>query len=158
MAKGSKKVIDLLNEARSRELTAILTYMAQHYELDNDDYGKLAKVIKATAIAEMKHAETLAERILFLGGTPTTKPDAEIKRGEKVGAKIITDIALEEDAVKMYNEAAVVCAAERDHVSKDIFEQLLRDEEDHLDVFINIKEHIDQLGDQYLATLVGAGE
>jgi len=158
MAKGSKKVIDLLNEARSRELTAILTYMAQHYELDNDDYGKLAKVIKATAIAEMKHAETLAERILFLGGTPTTKPSAEIKRGEKIGAKIITDIALEEDAVKMYNEAAVVCAAERDHVSKDIFEQLLRDEEDHLDVFINIKEHIDQLGDQYLATLVGAGE
>ena len=158
MSKGSKKVIDLLNEARSRELTAILTYMAQHYELENDDFGKLAKVVKATGIAEMKHAEALAERILFLGGTPTTKPDAEIKRGEKIGAKIATDIALEEGAVKMYNEAAVVCAAELDHVSKDIFEKLLGDENAHLDMFINIKEHIDQLGDQYLATLVGAGE
>jgi bacterioferritin len=139
MAKGSKKVIDLLNEARSRELTAILTYMAQHYELENDDYGKLAKVLKATGIAEMKHAETLADRILFLGGVPGAKPDAEIKRGEKIGAKIATDIALEE----------------LDHVSKGIFEKLLADETDHLDMFINIKEHIDQLGDQYLATLTG---
>jgi bacterioferritin len=155
MAKGSKKVIDLLNEARSRELTAILTYMAQHYELENDDYGKLAKVLKATGIAEMKHAEALADRILFLGGTPTTRPDAEIKRGEKIGAKIATDIALEEAAVKLYNEAALACGVELDHVSKALFEKLLADETDHLDMFINIKEHIDQLGDQYLVTLTG---
>ena len=156
MAKGSKKVIDLLNEARSRELTAILTYMVQHYELANDDYGKLAKVLKDTGIAEMKHAETLAERILFLGGVPITRPDAEIKRGEKIAAKIATDIALEEGAVKMYNQAALACAAELDHVSKGIFEKLLGDENEHLDAFINIKEHIDQLGDQYLVTLTGA--
>jgi len=155
MVKGSKKVIDLLNEGRARELTAVLTYMAQHYELANDDYGKLAKVLKDTGITEMKHAEALAERVLFLGGVPTTKPDAEIKRGEKIAAKIATDIALEEAAVKLYNEAAVVCAAERDHVSKDIFESLLKDENEHLDMFINIKEHIDQLGGQYLVTLTG---
>jgi bacterioferritin len=156
MAKGSKKVIDLLNEARSRELTAILTYMTQHYELANDDYGKLAKVLKDTGIAEMKHAELLAERILFLGGVPTTRPDAEIKRGEKISAKIATDIALEEGAVKMYNQAALACGVELDHVSKGIFEKLLADETAHLDMFINIKEHIDQLGDQYLVTLTGA--
>jgi bacterioferritin len=155
MVKGSKKVIDLLNEGRARELTAILTYLAQHYELANDDYGKLAKVLKDTGITEMKHAEALAERILFLGGVPTTKPAGEIKRGEKIAAKIATDIALEEGAVNLYNEAAVACGEELDHVSKNLFESLLKDENDHLDMFINIKEHIDQLGDQYLATLTG---
>ena len=155
MSKDTKKVVDLLNEARSRELAAILQYMVQHYELANDDYGKLAKVLKATAIAEMKHAETLAERILFLGGTPTTKPDAEAKKGQKIADKIATDIALEEQAVVLYNEAAVACSEARDHVSKDIFEKLLKDEDAHLDMFINIKDHLDQLGDQYLATLTG---
>ena len=158
MSKDTKKVIDLLNAARARELAAILQYMIQHYELANDDYGKLAKVLKATAIAEMKHAETLAERILFLGGTPTTKPDAEAKKNQKIGDKIATDIALEEQAIVLYNESAVACSEARDHVSKDIFEKLLKDEDLHLDMFINIKDHIDQLGDQYLATLTGAGE
>ncbi|MCK7485212.1 MAG: manganese catalase family protein [Bacillus subtilis] len=64
----SKKVIDLLNEARARELSAITQYMAQHYELEDQDYGKLAKVMKEIGIQEMKHAEALAERILFLKG------------------------------------------------------------------------------------------
>ena len=155
MGKDTKKVIDLLNAARSRELSAILQYMAQHYELANDDYGKLAKVLKATAIAEMKHAETLGERILFLGGTPTSKPDGEAKKGQKIGDKIATDIVLEEQAIAMYNESAIACAEARDHVSKDIFEKLLKEEDEHLDTFMNIKDHIDQLGDQYLATLTG---
>jgi bacterioferritin len=155
MSKDVKKVIDLLNEARARELTAIIQYMYQHYDLDNQDYGKLAKVIKATAIAEMKHAEALGERIQFLGGTPATKPDAETKKGQEIGEMIATDIALEEGAVKMYNEAAVACAAALDHVSKDLFEKLLADENEHLDDFINIKEHIEKLGAHYLATLTG---
>lgn len=158
MSKDTKKVIDLLNEARARELAAILQYMVQHYELENDDYGKLAKVLKATAIAEMKHAETLGERILFLGGTPTSKPDGEAKKGQKIGEKIATDIKLEEEAIAMYNDSALACAEARDHVSKDIFEKLLKDEDAHLDMFINIKEHLEQLGDQYLATLTGTGE
>ena len=64
----SKKVIGLLNEARSRELTAISQYMAQHYELEDSDFGKLASKFKEVAITEMKHAEKLAERILFLKG------------------------------------------------------------------------------------------
>jgi len=158
MSKDTKKVIDLLNAARARELAAILQYMVQHYELENDDYGKLAKVLKATAIAEMKHAEALAERILFLGGSPTSKPDVEVKKNQKVAEKIATDIALEEQAIAMYNDSALACAEARDHVSKDIFEKLLNDENAHLDAFINIKDHIAQLGDQYLATLTGVGE
>ena len=67
----SQKVIDLLNQARARELTAITQYMAQHYELEDSDFGKLAGKLKEIGIQEMKHAEQLAERILFLNGEPT---------------------------------------------------------------------------------------
>jgi bacterioferritin len=155
MSKDVKKVIEVLNQGRARELGAILQYMAQHYELANDDYGKLAKIIKTTAIVEMKHAEALAERILFLGGVPTSKPTPEAKKGQKLAEMIATDIALEADAVKLYNEAALVCAAELDHVSKAIFEQLLKDEDAHFDMFQNIQDHMDKLGDVYLATLLG---
>src|SRR4030042_6042757 len=94
----SKKVIDLLNEARARELTAITQDRAQHYELEDQDYGKLAKVMKEVGIQEMKHAEDLAERILFLKGTPTSKPDAVAKKGEDIPAMLATDIALETKA------------------------------------------------------------
>jgi len=158
MAKDAKKVIDLLNEARARELTAILTYLGQHYALEDADFGKLAKVLKQTGIQEMKHAEALAERILFLGGTPATKPDAEIRKGQEVGDMLAADIALEEGAVRMYNAAAVACAEALDHVSKALFESLLADEEAHLDLFQNLKDHVDQLGPAYLATLTGEGE
>jgi bacterioferritin len=153
--KMSKKVIDLLNEARSRELTAITQYMAQHYELEDADYGKLAKKLKEIAIQEMKHAEALAERILFLKGTPTTKPDSAAKKGEEIAALLATDIGLETQAIKMYNEAANVCAQEKDMISKQLFEKLLAEEEGHLNDFENIKDHLDKMGAAYLATLAG---
>jgi len=151
----SKKVIDLLNEARSREMTAITQYMAQHYELEDADYGKLAKKLKEIGIQEMKHAEALAERILFLKGTPTTKPDAVAKKGEEIVAMLTTDIGLEAQAIKMYNEAANVCAQEKDMISKQLFEKLLGEEEEHLNDFENIKDHVDKMGAAYLATLAG---
>jgi bacterioferritin len=151
----SKKVIDLLNEARSRELTAITQYMAQHYELEDADYGKLGKKLKEIGIQEMKHAEALAERILFLKGTPTTKPDAVAKKGEEIVAMLTTDIGLEAQAIKMYNEAANVCAQEKDMISRQLFEKLLGEEEGHLNDFENIKDHLDKMGDAYLATLAG---
>jgi len=158
MAKDVKKVIEVLNAGRSRELGAILQYMAQHYELENSDFGKLGKAIKTVAIVEMKHAEALAERILFLGGVPTSKPSPEVKRGQKIAEMLTTNIGLEEDAITLYNEAAVVCASNLDHVSKDIFEKLLKEEDAHLDMFQNIKEHVDQLGDVYLNSLIGGAE
>jgi len=160
MAKGTdaKKVIELLNQARASELTAILQYMAQHYELDDADFGKLATLMKATAIEEMKHAEALAERILFLGGTPTSTPDGAAKKGQKIAEMLATDIGLETGAVRMYNESAVACAEARDQVSKDLFESLLAQEEAHLNAFQNTQDHIRQLGDSYLATLTGGGE
>jgi len=151
----SQKVIDLLNKGRSRELTAITQYMAQHYELEDSDFGKLASKFKEIAITEMKHAEKLAERILFLNGEPTSKPDGIAKKGQKVSEMLNTNMALEAGAMKMYNEAAMVCAAEKDQISKELFEELLKEEEDHFNYFENVKDHIDKLGTAYLATLVG---
>lgn len=150
----SEKVIDLLNKARAREIHAVQQYMAQHYELEDKGYGKLAGRVKEIAITEMKHAEKLAERILFLNGVPEYKPDALPKKGEDIPGLLVTDIALESQAVAMYNEAAVICAQEKDQVSKDLFEDLLKDEEDHVDFFENSKELVDKLGPSYVATLV----
>lgn len=149
----SDKVIDALNEGRARELTAIMTYMAQHYELEDQDFGKLASKMKETGIQEMKHAEALAERILFLNGEPTMKPDSKIQRGLKMEEMLEVDIALESQACKMYNAASKLCAAEEDMVSKALFESLLKDEEEHLDHFQNVKGHMDKLGAAYIATL-----
>jgi bacterioferritin len=151
----SKKVIDLLNAARSRELGAITQYMAQHYELEDQDYGKLAKKLKEISIQEMKHAEALAERILFLKGEPTSKPDGVAKKGQSIADMLKTDMALESAAIKMYNEAAVVCAAEKDQISKQLFEKLLGEEEGHFNDFENVKDHLEKMGDAYLATLAG---
>lgn len=152
----SQKVIDLLNAARSRELTAISQYMIQHYELEDSDFGKLAKKMKEIAIQEMKHAEAFAERILFLKGTPTSKPDGEAKKGQTIEAMLATDIGLESQAIKMYNEAAEVCAQDKDQISKQLFEKILGEEEDHLNFFDNTKDHLDKLGGTYLATLTGS--
>ncbi|HUH65403.1 MAG TPA: bacterioferritin [Syntrophales bacterium] len=149
----SKKVIDLLNAARSRELTAITQYMAQHYELEDKGFEKLAKKMKEIAIQEMKHAEALAERILFLKGVPTTKPDSDVQKGQDIDGMLATNIKLEAYAVKMYNEASVVCAAEKDQVSKLLFEKLLSQEEDHLNFFENTEEHVEKLGAPYIASL-----
>jgi bacterioferritin len=150
-----KRVIDLLNQARSRELTAISQYMAQHYELEDQDFGKLASKLKEIGIQEMKHAEKLAERILFLKGEPTSRPDALVKKGQKIQEMLTIDIGLEAQAIKLYNDASVICAAEKDQISKELFEELLKDEEDHLNIFENIKDHIEKLGPAYLVTLTG---
>lgn len=150
----SEKTIEFLNRARAREIHAVQQYMAQHYELEDKGYGKLASKIKEIAITEMKHAETLAERILFLNGVPEYKPDALPKKGEAIPDLLVTGIALESQAIAMYNEAALVCAQEKDQVSKDLFEDLLKDEEDHVDFFENSKELVDKLGPSYVATLV----
>ena len=151
----SQKVIDLLNEARARELTAISQYLIQHYELEDKDFGKLGKKMKEIGIQEMKHAEALAERILFLKGTPTLKPEAAAKKGQEIAAMLTSNIALESQAIKMYNEAAGTCAQEKDQISKQLFEKLLGEEEDHLNFFENTKEHLAELGTVYLASLTG---
>jgi bacterioferritin len=148
-------VIDLLNEARLKELESINQYMIHHYELENKDFGKLATRIKEIAMIEMRHAEKLAERILFLKGEPLSGPDATPRKGQEFPEMLATDIALKRRAVKMYNEAAVICVSEKDQKSKDLFEELLNDEEGHLHFLENIKAHVNKLGATYIATLTG---
>lgn len=149
----SQQVIDLLNRARARELTAISQYMAQHYELEDAMYGKLAERIKKIAIVEMKHAEEFAERVLFLGGIPVSKPDVPIAKKQPIPELLRTDVDLEAEAIRMYNEFAGQCGQEGDHVSKALFERIARQEEEHLDEFQNTGDHVANLGAAYLATL-----
>jgi len=135
-------VIDLLNEARLRELEAIDQYMIHHYEMENRGLDKLATKIKEIAVAKTKHAEKLAERILFLKGEPISETNATSKKGQEIPEMLATDIALERQTVKMYNEAAVICASEKDPKSKELFEEFLSDEEGHLNFFENIRDHV----------------
>ena len=151
----NKRVIDLLNQARAHELGAISQYMIHHYELEDKDYGKLASTLKEIAITEMKHAEKLSDRILFLNGEPISRPAGESVKGQEITDMLKTDIALEANVVALYNEAAVLCTAEKDQVSKDLFEELLRQEEGHLDTFENIRDLIGTLGAPYLVSLTG---
>jgi bacterioferritin len=148
-------VIDLLNETRLRELEAIDQYMLHHDGMENKCLDKLATKIKEIAVAKTKHAEKLAERILFLKGKPISKVDKTPIKGQEIPEMLATDMALERQAVKTYNEAAVICASEKDQKSKDLFEDFLSDEQGHLNFFENIKDHVDKLGAGYIATLTG---
>ncbi|MEW6374927.1 MAG: ferritin-like domain-containing protein [Thermodesulfobacteriota bacterium] len=148
-------VIDLLTEARLRELEAIDQYMTHHYEMENKGLDKLATKIKQIAAAKMKHAEKLAERVLFLRGEPISKPNTISQKGQEIPEMLATDIVLERQAIKMYNEATVICTSEKDQKSKELFEELLSDEEGHLNFFENIKNHVDKLGAAYIATFTG---
>ena len=151
----NKRVIELLNQARAHELGVISQYMIHHYELEDKDYGKLASTLKEIAITEMKHAEKLSDRILFLNGEPISRPAGESVKGQEIPDMLKTDIALEANTIALYNEAAVLCSAEKDQVSKDLFEELLRQEEGHLDTFENIRDLIGTLGAPYLVSLTG---
>ena len=148
-------VIDWLNKGRARELTAIWTYLAQHYELDDAGFGKLARLAKDVGIQEMKHAEDFAERILFLGGTPVTEPDGKIRKVMGIPEMLEADIALENQAVAMYNAAATACEEAGDHTTAQLFIRILQEEEGHVDLFRNIQDHLQKHGDAYMATLTG---
>jgi bacterioferritin len=148
-------VIDLLIEARLRELEAIDQYMIHHDELENKDLDKLATRIKEIVLVKIIHAEKLAERILFLKGGLISKPDTPSKKSQKIPEMLATDIALERQTVKMYSEAAAICASEKDQTSKDLFEEFLSDEKGHLNFFENIKDYVDKLGEAYIATFTG---
>ncbi len=151
----NQKVIDMLNQGRERELLAVQQYLAQHYELADQMYGKLADRMKKIGIQEMKHAEAFAERILFLGGVPANKPNVPAKRGLSIPEMLDASIQLEDEAVQMYNANARKCEAEGDFVSMHLFEDLAGQEEGHLDEFQNTKDFVDKLGAPYLATLTG---
>jgi bacterioferritin len=150
-----EKVIDVLNKARAMELAAISQYMNQHYNLDDMDYGELAAKMKLIGIDEMRHAEAFAERIKELGGEPTSEPDQKVQKGQAVEAIYPFDAGLEDDTIDTYNQFLLVCRDNGDSVSMKIFEQIIDEEQIHFNYFDSIKDHIEKLGNVYLAKIAG---
>ncbi|MFA5141005.1 MAG: ferritin-like domain-containing protein [Elusimicrobiota bacterium] len=152
---GKKAVLEVLNKARASEIAAILQYMSQHYALDDADYGQVAANVKLIAIDEMRHAEMLAERLHELGGTPTSEPDMKAKKGQKIGEAMAQDVGLEETAIADYNAFAEVCRQNNDRISQKLCEQIMEEEQIHLNYFQNVRDHIKDLGNAYLAQITG---
>jgi bacterioferritin len=148
--KGKPKVIEQLNRALREELTAINQYFLHAEMCENWGYDRLSKYIKKQSIGEMKHAESLMERILFLDGMPSMEPLA-LSIGGNVKAMIAADLKLEVNAVAMYNECVRTATDEKDNGSRDLFVALLKDEEDHVDWLEAQLHQIAELGyERYL--------
>lgn len=156
--KGNPKVLSELNKALQEELTAINQYFLHAEMCENWGYHKISELIKKQSIGEMKHAEVLMERILFLDGTPSMMP-LQLNVGGTVKGMIESDLALELSAVKQYNNAVAIATKEGDNGSRDLFVQLLKDEEEHVD-FLEAQVHlIKELGyERYLSMQMGDEE
>ena len=156
--KGNPKVITELNKALREELTAINQYFLHAEMCENWGYHRLSEFIKKQSVGEMKHAEELMERILFLDGSPSMQP-LELKVGGTVKGMIESDLALEVGAVKQYNDSIAIATKEGDNGSRDLLLQLLKDEEEHVD-FLEAQLHlIKEVGyERYLTMQMGEGE
>lgn len=144
--RGDKKVIDFLNEALKNELTAINQYFLHYRMLDNWGLKKLAKFEYGESIDEMKHADKLAERILFLDGLPNFQHLGRLRIGENVEEILKADLALEEEAIPLLRDAIAHCESVRDYVSRDLFAHILENEEHHVDILEMQFEMIRQMG------------
>jgi bacterioferritin len=137
---GNEKVLQQLNAALSSELSAIAQYMAQSEMCHNWGYPRLGELTKARAIEEMKHAEGLIERIIFLDGTPAVDVALKPRLGTNVQTQLEIDLEDELDAVKVYNKSAEICRQASDDGTKALFEGMIKDEERHVD-FLEAQLH-----------------
>jgi bacterioferritin len=131
--KGDARVIEYLNEALKNELTAINQYFLHYRMLDHWGVKKLAKFEYGESIDEMKHADKLAERILFLDGLPNFQLLGRLKIGETVEEVLKADLALENEAIPLLRDAIAHCESVRDYISRELFEAILANEEEHVD-------------------------
>jgi bacterioferritin len=151
--KGNEEMLKRLNLRLAEELTAINQYMVHSEICDNWGYDELHKEIEKRAIDEMKHAEKLISRILFLEGMPMVSNYNKIYIGPTVESMHKNDRKSEEDAIKAYNEDIKFAAEIKDNGTKDLIESILGDEEAHIDRLENYLDQIDQMGLQiYLST------
>jgi len=154
--KGNPKVIDALNKALADELTAINQYMVHSEMCDNWGYKVLHEKIEKRAITEMKHAERLIGRILFLEGIPIVSALNPIHIGKTVPEQFQKDLASEIDAIKNYQEYIKVCNEVGDAGTREVFVDLLQDEEGHADEIEAQLDQISQMGtENYLALQIG---
>jgi len=150
--KGNPKVIAQLNEALKEELTAINQYFLHAEMCENWHYDKLAQHVRKESIDEMKHAEALIERILFLDGTPNMTELMKLSVGSTVKEQLEGDLALELTGVAMYNKAIRIARDEGDNASRELFERILKEEEQHVDWLEAQLHQIKELGyERYLS-------
>ena len=146
--KGNEKVIEHLNVRLSEELTAINQYMVHSEMCDNWGYGRLHKMIEKRAIDEMKHAEKLIARILFLDGRPIVSNLNKVYIGAYVPKMHENDRIAEDAAIKGYNESIRVAVEAGDNGTRELLEAILKEEEDHIDVLEAQLDQITQMGVQ----------
>ena len=144
--KGDAKVIDYLNKALTNELTAINQYWLHYRVLADWGVDKLAEYERHESIDEMKHADWLAERILFLNGLPNFQAIHRLKVGETVEEILRADMAMEEEAIPLLKEAAEYCQSVKDFVSGQLFENILASEEEHVDFLETQFDMIERMG------------
>jgi bacterioferritin len=147
------RVIEVLNPLLSDELTAVNQYMVHSEMCDNWGYEKLHKVIEKRAIDEMKHAEKLIARIIFLEGIPIVSKLNEINIGSDVPKMFTNDHGLEAMAIKNYNSAILVCGEAKDFATREILEHILNEEDAHIDGIEEVQDELAQMGTQiFLST------
>ena len=154
--KGNAKMIDSLNDRLSEELTAINQYMVHSEMCDNWGYQRLHKMIEKRAIDEMKHAEKLIARILFLEGRPVVSKLNKVHIGAEVEKMHKSDTAAEAEAIKNYNESIRLAVEIGDNGTRELLEGILKEEEDHIDLLEAQLDQITQMGIQnYLVEQLG---
>ncbi|MEI7901590.1 MAG: bacterioferritin [bacterium] len=154
--KGSDKVLAVLNALLADELTAINQYVVHAEMAENWGYGKLKKLLGSRAMTEMKHAEKLIERILFLEGIPIVSKLNMIRIGADIPKQFTHDLAAEMMAVKNYNTAINVATAADDNATKELLESILKDEDGHVNQIEEKLDQVKQMGIQnFLALQAG---
>jgi len=131
---ATKKLLDMMNKAIAREIQVSIQYMWQHVLWKGVEHFAVKDELKSIAIVEMKHAEEIAERLAYLGGEPTTKPEP-IFVGKNLKQMLKQDMKDEQGAIKLYNAIVEQAMKEKDHTTARIFRKILAEEEEHLDTF-----------------------
>jgi bacterioferritin len=157
--KGDPQIIDALNKALTIELTAINQYFVQAKMCHNWGFQKLGHKHYEESIGEMKHAEKLIDRIIFLDGVPEIARYDVIRVGTNVKEQLENDLALETRGVKTYNEAITLAAQQKDNGSRELMEEILKDSEEHVDWLESQLNLIETVGlERYLAEQISSEE
>lgn len=146
--KGDSKIIEYLNRALKAELTAINQYFLHSRMLEDWGLGKLAEKEHGESVEEMKHADELIKRILFLEGLPNLQDIGHLRIGESPREALECDLALELDAIPMYREAVAYAESASDFVTRDLFQTILDDEEEHVDWLETQLDLIKRIGEE----------
>jgi len=141
VTKASEKLKEMLNKAIAREIQVSIQYMWQHVQVIGVKGVAVQDKFQETAVAEMKHAEKIAERLWYLGGTPTTKPDP-ITVGKTMKEFLELDTKAEEEAIVMYKQIIEMAQKEGDVTTAFMFKEILEDEEEHHDLFTTMLEEV----------------